>query len=68
MNGKWIDEREAAQILGKSVSWMQRMRWMGAGPAYAKIGRNVRYSDTSLDQYVGGCVVGTADQPCRERD
>jgi predicted DNA-binding transcriptional regulator AlpA len=38
-----LDQKQVAEILGKSESWCERSRWRGDGPAYRKIGRHVRY-------------------------
>ena len=61
-----LDEKEAALILHKSVSWMQRQRWMGTGPAFIRIGRNCRYQREMIEKYISGCLVGTTDQQIRQ--
>jgi hypothetical protein len=62
MTQNLLTEVEAAKILGKSVSWMQRQRWMQTGPAFIRIGRNCRYQREMLDKYIVECFVGTNDQ------
>jgi len=62
MSSKLLTEKEAALILQKSISWMQRQRWMGTGPAFIRIGRNCRYHTDMIDKYISGCFVSTADQ------
>jgi putative DNA primase/helicase len=38
-----LNEHEAAQLLNLAVATLRRWRWIGNGPAFAKIGRAVRY-------------------------
>ena len=63
-------ERAAANYLGGeqplSIKTMQRWRLDGRGPSFIKVGRLVRYSQESLDQYLAGQVRrSTSDQECR---
>lgn len=41
---RWLTEREAAQIMGLSVSTLQKQRFYSRGIPYYKIGRSVRYA------------------------
>ena len=43
---------EAAEYLGLAESTLEKMRSYGGGPAYAKMGRAVRYRRADLDLYV----------------
>ena len=43
-----IDEKQAAAILGCTVSAMRKWRLLGKGPAFCRIGRLVRYSEADL--------------------
>jgi predicted DNA-binding transcriptional regulator AlpA len=49
-----LTEKDAAPIIGMSVSWLQRARWKGGGPEYIKIrnGRAVRYELSSLMRWI----------------
>lgn len=47
-----LNEKEVAEYLGLSESWCQRKRWLGGGPPYRKIGRNVRYPKSELDKWI----------------
>lgn len=49
-----LTQTEAATILRKSVSWMERSRWNGSGPPYRKIGRHVRYPKAALLEWING--------------
>lgn len=43
---------EAARILNVSESWLAKARMRGDGPAYVKVGRSVRYTQTALLQWL----------------
>jgi len=55
------DQKAAADILDKSVAWMERARWAGNGPPYFKIGRAVRYEEDALYAWIAEhCYTSTA--------
>ena len=39
---------EAADFIGKSISWLNKSRMSGTGPVYLKIGGAVRYERSDL--------------------
>ena len=43
--------KEASHFLGLSESTLNKMRLTGAGPAYRKFGRVVRYDPLDLEEY-----------------
>lgn len=48
-----LDERQAAEILGLSVRFLQNRRYVGGGPPYVKISaRAVRYRPSDLERWV----------------
>jgi hypothetical protein len=47
-----VPTEEAAQILNVSPSWLAKARMGGHGPEYVQIGRAIRYSPTSLLQFI----------------
>lgn len=47
-----LDEKEAAEMLGCSVALLRKWRLFGAGPAYVKLGRLVRYSATDIAAFI----------------
>lgn len=51
----------AASYLGKSGSWLNKMRAAGKGPRYMKIGGRVLYRVADLDAYVDSCSRETDD-------
>jgi len=42
----------AAEYVGLSQSMIAKMRCMGGGPAYFKLGRAVRYRQADLDEWL----------------
>jgi predicted DNA-binding transcriptional regulator AlpA len=51
-----LHERDAAEILGVSVSWLQKQRWAGTGPAYIRVGGRangaIRYRLSDLHAWI----------------
>jgi predicted DNA-binding transcriptional regulator AlpA len=48
-----LDERQAAEILGLSVRFLQNRRYVGGGPPFVKISaRAVRYRPSDLERWV----------------
>lgn len=47
-----LSVNEAARKLGLSVSWLNKARITGGGPAYLKLGRRVFYSIGDLEAWV----------------
>jgi len=45
---RMLNEQQAAEILGCTVSAMRKWRLLGKGPAFCRIGRLVRYSEADL--------------------
>lgn len=46
---------EVAQYLGLSASYLNKLRSIGGGPRYAKVGRRVIYSRNDLDAWLTSC-------------
>jgi predicted DNA-binding transcriptional regulator AlpA len=44
--------KEAAPVLGLSVSWLAKARLRGDGPRFVKIGHAVRYPQSYLRDYI----------------
>ncbi|MEM9060543.1 MAG: helix-turn-helix domain-containing protein [Pseudomonadota bacterium] len=54
-----VPEQKAAEILGVSVSWLQKTRSQGRpGPAYVKIGGAVRYQLSALEAFISANTIG----------
>jgi predicted DNA-binding transcriptional regulator AlpA len=45
-------EKEIAERIRKSLSWLQHMRQTGEGPPYLKLGNSVRYEDEEVDAWL----------------
>lgn len=60
MTSQNLDERQAAQYLGLSVSTLQQWRFRSKGPDYLKFGKAVRYRVADLQAFVEAHVVRLA--------
>jgi predicted DNA-binding transcriptional regulator AlpA len=47
-----LTERDVADILRKSLSYVQHLRSDGGGPRYLKIGASVRYRQDDVDSWL----------------
>jgi predicted DNA-binding transcriptional regulator AlpA len=43
---------DAANLLRLSPSWLAKARMRGDGPAYVKLGRSIRYTETGILQWM----------------
>jgi predicted DNA-binding transcriptional regulator AlpA len=41
-----------AKLMGVSTSWLAKRRLAGDGPRFVKIGRSVRYPESSVREYI----------------
>lgn len=57
-----LHERDAAEYLGMSVSWIQRSRWDGTGPKFVKFSNAVRYRKADLDEYIEARIIHSTSQ------
>ena len=48
----YTDTAGASEYDGLSISWHNKARHFGTGPAYLKIGKAVRYSYAALDVFM----------------
>lgn len=56
-----INGRDAAKYLGISVSTLDKMRAVGRGPRYLKLGGRCFYRWADLDAYLEAAIVETTD-------
>jgi predicted DNA-binding transcriptional regulator AlpA len=49
---KLFNDIQAGKILGLSEHTLRKMRCQGVGPAYRKLGKNVRYTLSDLQGYI----------------
>jgi predicted DNA-binding transcriptional regulator AlpA len=47
-----LTAKEAATSLKVSLSWLAKARMRGDGPTYVKVGRSIRYAETTLVQWM----------------
>lgn len=52
--GDLVSEKEAAAILGLTLSCLRNWRWKGEGPRFRKIGRSVRYHRADIAAFAEG--------------
>lgn len=54
LNSSVLTDKDAAQYIGMSVSWMRIARIQGnpEAPPFVKIGRSIRYLREDLDQWL----------------
>lgn len=63
MSLKLLSTKEAADLLGVSVAFLERDRWAGARVPFVKVGsRAVRYRLADLTQYIDGNVYQSTSQ------
>lgn len=52
-----LPERDAATYLAVSTALLRKWRLLGGGPAYARLGRTVRYRPNDLDAFLAARIV-----------
>jgi predicted DNA-binding transcriptional regulator AlpA len=57
-----LHSRDAAKMLGLSISWLAKSRLRGDGPRYTKIGRAVRYPESSVREYIKSRMMGSTSE------
>jgi predicted DNA-binding transcriptional regulator AlpA len=57
-----LHPRDAAKMLNVSVSWLAKARLSGTGPRYVKIGRSVRYPESSIREFIKGRMRGSTSE------
>lgn len=60
---QFIDERQAAAMLGMSIKWLQKKRLEGGGPPFQKFGRSVRYEVGAIVEYANGRTRRSTSDP-----
>jgi predicted DNA-binding transcriptional regulator AlpA len=54
--------RDAAKFLGMSESWLAKSRLRGDGPRFVKVGRSVRYPESSLREFIKSRMRGSTSE------
>lgn len=63
MQDQLLTTKQAAQILGVSIAFLERDRWAGARVPFVKIGsRAVRYRHSDLLAYIESCTYYSTSQ------
>ena len=57
-----LHPRDAAKMLQVSLSWLAKSRLRGDGPRYVKIGRAVRYPESSIREYIKARMRGSTSE------
>jgi predicted DNA-binding transcriptional regulator AlpA len=57
-----LHPREAAKMLNVSESWLAKARLSGNGPRYVKIGRSVRYPESSIREFIKSRMRGSTSE------
>jgi predicted DNA-binding transcriptional regulator AlpA len=57
-----LTPRDAARILGCSISWLAKRRLDGGGPRFVKVGRSVRYLESALREYIKARTRGSTSE------
>lgn len=47
-----LNEKQVAQLAGVSTSWLQKLRMLGEGPRFYKLGKAVRYADQDVQLWL----------------
>lgn len=53
---KFLNEKELANILNIKPETLRNWRWDGKGPIYIKIGSNVRYRMSDVQDFLNGRI------------
>ena len=57
-----LHPRDVAKLLGVLTSWLAKARLSGNGPRFVKIGRAVRYLESSLKEYIKARMRGSTSE------
>lgn len=51
-NSHLLNEKQVAHMAGISTSWLQKLRMLGEGPRFYKLGKAVRYSEVDVQRWI----------------
>ncbi|MDH2313985.1 helix-turn-helix transcriptional regulator [Methylobacterium brachiatum] len=57
---------EAAQRLGVTAGHLEKLRVLGGGPTFLKLGRSVRYEPADLQHWIATCRRRSTSQTAAE--
>lgn len=49
---RFLNEKEVAAMASISTSWLQKLRMLGDGPKFYKLGKAVRYAEADVHQWL----------------
>lgn len=55
-NEQFLNEKELAKILNIKPETLRNWRWDGKGPIYIKLGSNVRYRMSDVQDFLDGRI------------
>ena len=65
MESKMLDTVAAAARVGVKPNTLEKLRVVGGGPRYFKVGKSVRYKLEDIDLWLNErCAGSTSDYPC----
>jgi len=53
---QFLNEKELAELLNIKSETLRNWRWDGRGPIFIKIGSNVRYRMSDIEEYINGRI------------
>jgi hypothetical protein len=62
--GRLLREKDLYIEYGLSISWQRKMRRLGGGPPFLKIGKMVRYRRADVEAFLAAHLVETHDAGC----
>jgi hypothetical protein len=54
---EWLEPPELAKEIHVPAATLNQWRYRGVGPAYAKVGRHIRYRRRDVDRWLAGQTV-----------
>jgi hypothetical protein len=57
-----LSQREAAELLHLSVRSLERLRVMGTGPRFLRVGHSVRYRPEDIQAFVASRLKGSTSE------
>jgi excisionase family DNA binding protein len=65
IDNRYISTEVAAEYCGVSPRWLEKLRVVGGGPRYAKVGRRVLYRRQDLDAWIAAGARGSTSEPAQ---
>lgn len=62
-----LDTKQVAELFGSTTQFVEKLRSVGNGPEFLKIGRLVRYRKSAVDTWLAAQAVNSTFQARRAR-